>query len=126
MNTICIIQKTGKLALDYLLKRGLSLDDIKHFQIGLAPKERNALYQILKNKGFDVSLMMASGLIKSREDGSFYDFDLPVSHPFRFTMNMGVLLGFSGRALGDDQVKYLNTPETDIFTKGKHYTISYF
>ena len=109
--------ESGKLALAYLAKRGLTMDDIKHFQIGLAPKEKSALYQILSTKGFDANLMMDAGLVKTREDGSYYDL---MNYRITFPIHdeVGRIVGFSGRTLGDDQVKYLNTPETDIFHKG--------
>lgn len=108
----------GKTALSYLEKRGITTDDIKHFEIGLAPKEKDALYQILKNKGFDPTMMIELGLVKQREDGSYYDLmtkriTFPIHDP------LGRVVGFSGRTLEDDPVKYLNTPETKIFKKGE-------
>lgn len=108
----------GKIALSYLEKRGLTTEDIAHFSIGLAPKEKDALYQILKNKGFDPTMMIELGLVKQREDGSYYDLMIkrvtfPIHDPY------GRVVGFSGRALEDDPVKYLNTPETKIFKKGE-------
>lgn len=110
--------KTGKLALEYLFKRGLSLEDIKHFQIGLAPKEKDALYKILKSKGHPDAVMESAGLIKQRDDLSYYDLmtyriTFPIHDP------QGRIVGFSGRALEKDAVKYLNTPETTIFKKGE-------
>lgn len=108
----------GKTALSYLEKRGITTDDIKHFEIGLAPKEKDALFQILKNKGFDPIMMIELGLVKQREDGSYYDLmtkrvTFPIHDP------NGRVVGFSGRTLEDDPVKYLNTPETRIFKKGE-------
>lgn len=108
----------GKSALSYLEKRGLTNDDIKHFGIGLAPKEKDALYQILKNKGFDPLMMVELGLVKQREDGSFYDL-MTKRITFPIHDDKGRVVGFSGRALEDDPVKYLNTPETKIFKKGE-------
>ncbi|MDG0887766.1 DNA primase [Paracholeplasma manati] len=108
----------GKTALSYLEKRGLTSDDLKHFSIGLAPKEKDALFQILKNKGFDPTMMMDLGLVKQREDGSYYDLMIKrITFPIHDTH--GRVVGFSGRALEDDPVKYLNTPETKIFKKGE-------
>ena len=61
--------------------------------------------------------MMDAGLVKTREDGSYYDL---MNYRITFPIHdeVGRIVGFSGRTLGDDQVKYLNTPETDIFHKG--------
>lgn len=108
----------GKTALSYLEQRGLTMEDIKHFDLGLAPKEKDALYKILKNKGFDPTMMVDLGLVKQREDGSYYDL---MTKRITFPIHdvHGRVVGFSGRALEDDPVKYLNTPETKIFKKGE-------
>jgi len=108
----------GKSALAYLEQRGLTTEDIKHFELGLAPKEKDALFKILKNKGFDPTMMVDLGLAKQREDGSYYDL---MTKRITFPIHdvHGRVVGFSGRALEDDPVKYLNTPETKIFKKGE-------
>ena len=108
----------GKTALNYLEKRGILKEDIAHFEIGLAPKEKDALYQILKNKGFDPTMMVDLGLVKQREDGSYYDL-MTKRITFPIHDKEGRVVGFSGRTLEDDPVKYLNTPETKIFKKGE-------
>lgn len=108
----------GKTALAYLEKRGLSVDDLNHFAIGLAPKEKDTLFQVLKNKGFDPLMMIELGLVKQREDGSYYDL-MTKRITFPIHDHLGRVVGFSGRTLDDDQVKYLNTPETKIFKKGE-------
>lgn len=110
--------ESGKIAIEYLTKRGLSIDEIKHFQIGLAPKEKDALFNILKNKSFNPDQMESAGLVKRREDGTYYDL---MSYRITFPVHdpLGRVVGFSGRTLDNDQVKYLNTPETVIFHKGE-------
>lgn len=108
----------GKTALSYLEKRGLSVDDLNHFAIGLAPKEKDTLFQVLKNKGFDPLMMIELGLVKQREDGSYYDL-MTKRITFPIHDHLGRVVGFSGRTLDDNQVKYLNTPESKIFKKGE-------
>ncbi|MDY0209838.1 MAG: DNA primase [Acholeplasma sp.] len=109
--------ESGKLAIDYLKNRGLTLEDIKHFQIGLAPKEKNALFNILKTKNYHPEHMESAGVVKSRDDGSYYDL-MTFRITFPIQDAVGRIVGFSGRALGDDPIKYLNTPETSVFHKG--------
>lgn len=109
----------GKQALDYLLKRGLSKETIAHFEIGCAPEHGDTLYQVLRDKSFDVSDMLQYSLIRQKDDGSYYDlFSSRITFPIK-NMN-GRVVGFSGRTLSqDNQVKYMNSPESLIFKKGQ-------
>src|SRR5690606_1708454 len=65
--------EAGSKALEYLKKRDLSDDDIEHFEIGYAPNQSDALYQLLKSKNYTVTDMMNLGLVKQASDGSYYD-----------------------------------------------------
>ena len=118
----------GKKALEYLHQREMTDEQIKHFEIGLAPKEKgDSLYQLLNNKGFDEMTLMSAGLIKSRDDGTYYDLMTNrVTFPIHDELDR--VVGFSGRTQDkNDQIKYLNTPETKVFKKGEvlyHYSKS--
>ena len=108
----------GKQALDYLSKRGLSKETTEHFEIGFAPEYGDTLYQVLRDKSYDVSDMLQYSLVRQKDDGSYYDlFTSRVTFPIK-NMN-GRVVGFSGRTLQqDNQVKYMNSPESEIFKKG--------
>lgn len=109
----------GQEALKYLYKRELSDDNIDHFDIGYAPEHSDALYQLLNDKGYQVSDMIKLGVVKQKDDGSYYDL---FSHRliFPITNPKGSVVGFSGRTLNPkDSIKYVNSPETVIFKKGQ-------
>ncbi|MFV0560850.1 MAG: DNA primase [Enterococcus sp.] len=119
---ILIHTKIGEPALDYLLKRGLTMELIESFNIGFAPNERDFLVQILRNESFDDTILRESGLMIEREDGRIVDrFYQRIMFPIRNPQ--GQTIGFSGRLLplgensGKEQPKYLNSPETVLFNK---------
>ncbi|MDX1977651.1 MAG: DNA primase [Pseudanabaenaceae cyanobacterium bins.68] len=110
----------GKAALSYLLEqRHLTLETIKRFQLGYAPAGWDTLYGYLVNqKRYGASLVEAAGLIVPRKSGGgYYD-------RFRDRLIIPIMdlqgkpIAFGGRALGDEQPKYLNSPETPLFHKG--------
>jgi DNA primase len=109
----------GQEALKYLYKRELSDDIIDHFDIGYAPEHSDALYQLLNDKGYQVSDMIKLGVVKQKDDGSYYDlFSNRLIFPI--TNAKGSVVGFSGRTLNPkDSIKYVNSPETVIFKKGQ-------
>ncbi len=109
----------GRIALAYLTSRGLKEETIQHFQLGYAPKKSNALYGLLRDKQFDVSDMLKYGLIRQSEDGTYYDlFSDKVIFPIQ--NEKGFVVGLSGRTLKkDDQVKYINSPESPLFKKSQ-------
>lgn len=114
-------QPQGELALDYLQSsRQLSLETIGQFGLGYAPVGWETLYRYLvEHKRYPVQLLEQAGLIRQRQSGeSYYDyFRDRLMIPIYDTQ--GRVIAFGGRTLGDDQPKYLNSPETDIFSKGK-------
>ncbi|MBD0346802.1 MAG: DNA primase, partial [Coleofasciculus sp. Co-bin14] len=114
-------QPQGKEALTYLkATRRLSEETIQHFQLGYAPASWDTIYKYLvEHKGKPVQLVEQAGLIKPRkEGGGYYDrFRNRIIIPIHDTQ--GRAIGFGGRALGDEQPKYLNSPETELFNKGK-------
>ncbi|ENJ6136363.1 DNA primase [Bacillus anthracis] len=109
----------GNEALSYLLKRGITKEMIEKFEIGYASPAWDAATKILQKRGLSLSSMEQAGLlIRSEKDGSHYDrFRGRVMFPI-YTLQ-GKVIAFSGRALGDDTPKYLNSPETPIFHKSK-------
>ena len=114
-------QLQGQAALAYLKEqRQISADTIKDFQLGYSPASWDTLYQYLTiTKKFSAKLVEAAGLIVPRKEGSgYYDrFRDRLMIPI-WDVN-GRVIAFGGRSLGDAQPKYLNSPETPLFDKGK-------
>ncbi len=115
-------QNQGEEPLAYLKSdRKLSEETIQQFQIGYAPQGWEALYSYLvEQKNYPAQLVEQAGLIVPRKSGGsgYYDrFRNRIMIPIRDTQ--GRVIGFGGRALGDEQPKYLNSPETELFDKGK-------
>ncbi|MDC4202867.1 MAG: DNA primase [Candidatus Manganitrophus sp.] len=112
----------GAFCRDYLKGRGITAETIKAFSVGFALPRRDDLLKQL-GKQFSRSLLEKAGLTSRREgaqgeDGLFDRFRNRVLFPIRNLQ--GRVVGFGGRVLDDTQPKYLNTPETPVFTKGKH------
>lgn len=111
--------KDGQHALEYLLNRGFTREAIDKFQIGYSLNSWDFVYKFLVKRGFTPEGMEKAGLIIKREkDGSYFDrFRDRIMFPI-FDRN-GTTIAFSGRSLGAGEPKYLNSPETAIFNKGK-------
>lgn len=114
-------QPQGETALHYLQDtRRLSEETLQSFQVGYAPEGWETLYgYLVSQKGYPVELVEAAGLIVPRKNGSgHYDrFRNRIIIPI--CDDRGRVIGFGGRTLGDEQPKYLNSPETELFDKGK-------
>lgn len=114
-------QHQGEQALKYLqIDRGFSDETIQSFQLGYSPSGWETLANYLINqKKFPSKAVEAAGLIIPRKDGnSYYDrFRDRLMIPI-FDLR-GRVIGFGGRTLSDEQPKYLNSPETELFDKGK-------
>lgn len=114
-------QPQGQNALTYLQQtRGLAEETIQQFQLGYAPAGWATIYKYLvEQKGQPVQQVEQAGLIVPRKEGNgYYDrFRDRLIIPIRDTQ--GRVIGFGGRSLGDEQPKYLNSPETELFDKGK-------
>lgn len=109
----------GKEAKDYLLGRELSEDTIRHFGLGYSDKYSNDLYQYMKNKGFDDTILNQTGLFTFHEKKGVYDkFWNRVMYPIMDRSNK--VIAFGGRVMGDAKPKYLNSPETLIFDKSRN------
>ncbi|MFD6442707.1 DNA primase, partial [Peribacillus sp. NPDC060186] len=111
--------KEGQEALEYLLKRGFTEETIEKFQIGYSLDSWDFVSKFLLKRGFPAEFMEQAGLIIFREkDESYFDrFRNRVMFPIMD--HQGNTIAFSGRAMGADEPKYLNSPETPIFNKSK-------
>jgi DNA primase len=134
-------EASGQLARDYLARRGVSADAIKLFRIGAAPDSWDDTVNWAKSKGHDLALIEKAGLIIQKSDDRSQRTEIsgeqphssPVSEPRRYydrfrgrlmfpiCDEQGRVVGFSGRVLSGDEktAKYVNSPETPIFTKSK-------
>src|SRR5467141_1479219 len=106
----------GKAARAYLEDRGLDKDAIARFGIGYAPSGGDALLRHLKPK-YNDKLLVDSGLVsRDQSAGRFFDrFRRRIT--FSISNESGKIVAFGARALGDDMPKYLNSPETPIYSK---------
>lgn len=111
--------QSGKEALAYLNKRGLSLETLKMFGVGLAPKEYDTLYKMLKDKGYSDIDIEDVGLAKNSANGYYDMFNNRIMFPIIDDNNH--VLGFSGRIYyaSDTEPKYVNTAETVVYKKGE-------
>jgi DNA primase len=100
-------------AIDYLKRRGVSGQIAKTFMLGYAPEQWDALL-----KHFSAKALLEAGLLVKNETGKQYDrFRGRIMFPIRD--KRGRVIGFGGRVLDDSQPKYLNSPETAVFSKGQ-------
>ncbi|MBX3268581.1 MAG: DNA primase, partial [Acidobacteria bacterium] len=112
--------KQAKAARDYLEGRGISEEVISQFRIGFSPDAWDALLGHLKQTGADEKIIEQSGLVSVNEEKE------RVFDRFRGRIMFPVLdvsgnpVAFGARAMGDDQPKYLNSPETPAYVKGQH------
>jgi len=108
--------KDAPQAIAYLKKRGLSGDIAKRFGIGFVPEEWQNLAAAFSD--YDGPVLATAGLVKQKEDGKRYDvFRNRIMFPIVDVR--GNVIGFGGRVLGDGEPKYLNSPETPVFEKGR-------
>jgi DNA primase len=109
----------GRPALDYLHRRGLDDESIAQFRLGFAPPEGGGLIRYLRMEGFDEALAVEAGLLRQPEDGRapFAFFRGRVIFPV--ADGRGRIVAFGGRILEGEGPKYVNTPETPLFRKGR-------
>ncbi|MFH1458511.1 MAG: DNA primase [Candidatus Omnitrophota bacterium] len=104
---------------DYLLKRDIKEETIKTFRIGLALNRWDALINDLRGKNYSLSLLEKAGLILSKEGGGFYDrFRNRIIFPICDIKSR--VVGFGARVLDETLPKYINSPETPIYVKGRN------
>ncbi|MEE8279817.1 MAG: DNA primase [Alphaproteobacteria bacterium] len=111
--------QAGGSALRYLHDRGLADDTMARFRLGFAPDRRGALKAAMTAGDFPESLLVAAGLLVAPEDGRApYDrFRGRIIFPI--ADRRGRPIAFGGRLLGDGEPKYVNSPETPLFHKGR-------
>ena len=112
--------KAGERVMQYAQKRELYQEILDHFKIGYATKADNVLITYLRSKGYQDDDLAQSGLFVQARDGQLYD-RFRDRLMFPLDNENGRTIGFSGRRISDDktEAKYMNSPETEIFTKSK-------
>ena len=115
----CLLSDKGKIAREYLTKRGLSGKTIASFGLGFSPPEWDSLLRHMTGKGYDRRLLAESGLCIQNDKGHMYDrFRERVMFPIIDVR--GNIIGFGGRILSGDGAKYMNSPESIVYDKGKN------
>ena len=110
---------TGAAALRYLEQRDLRPETVERLGLGYAPPRRDSLTRHLLERGQPLALLLRSGLVTQRDDGPPYDrfrnrLVIPIAR------ESGSVIAFGGRALApDQQPKYLNSPETPLYSKSR-------
>jgi DNA primase len=111
--------KKALTARAYLAKRGIPKETAQKFRLGFATPEWDALISNLKNQGINLGLMEKSGLVVAKESGGYYDrFRNRIIFPIIDIKDR--VIAFGARVLGDELPKYINSPETPLYIKGKH------
>ena len=113
-------EAAGQVARDYLKKRGVPEEAVKLFRLGAAPEVWDDTVNWARSRNYDLDLMEKAGLVVRKEGSDHYYDRFRGRLIFPICDEQGRVVGFSGRVLGEDKTaKYLNSPETAIFTKSK-------
>ena len=114
-------EESGQIARDYLARRGVPDEAVKLFRLGFAPDLWDDTVNWAKSKGHELALVEQAGLILRKQDGDSYYDRFRGRLMFPICDEQGRVIGFSGRVLSGDEktAKYVNSPETPIFTKSK-------
>ncbi len=109
----------GRRGLAYLEGRGITEATRQQFRLGYAPNSWDAMSSFLRSRGASTAQIERSGLVTLKEAGGFYDrFRGRLMFPICDTQGRAV--AFGGRIIGEGEPKYLNSPETAVYTKGQH------
>ena len=113
-----IFKNSGREALNYLVNRGVTPENILKNSIGFAPNSRNKLSEYLLNEGYSLEKIMDVGLVKEGDNGLYDVFRNRIIFPI-YSLDRRVI-AFGGRTLESDKdvAKYINSPDTPIFKKG--------
>ena len=109
----------GRAAVEYINRRGITAAMVRRFGLGAAPDAWNSLTDAMTRKGYTAYELVDAGLAKKNKTGGIYD-------TFRNRLMFpvidirGSVIGFSGRILGDGEPKYLNSPDTLVFSKSRN------
>ena len=109
----------GAAAREYIRSRGITEETTKLFRLGYAPDSWDALTNHLRDRGATTDEIHSSGLAVLKDTGGFYDrfrgrVIFPIADP------QGRVIAFGGRVMGEGEPKYLNSPETALYTKGRN------
>ena len=108
----------SKEAINYLKDRGIDGKNAKYFSLGFSNNSWSDILDKFGSSEKNKQRLLDSGLIIKKDDGGFYDrFRNRIMFPIKD--NRGDVLGFGGRIIGNDEPKYLNSPETVLFKKGE-------
>ncbi|MBQ7103169.1 MAG: DNA primase [Anaerotignum sp.] len=116
----CLQEKQGEQARAYLAKRQMDPRMARKFGIGYSPDSYDALFKHLKEKGFTLSDILKSGLVLENKDGKGYHDRFRGRLMFPIFDVQGRVVGFGGRILAKGEPKYLNSPETILFSKSRN------
>jgi DNA primase len=117
----CLTQtQEGKLALEYFHHRGFTDETIRTFGLGYSPNSWDALINYAKEKSISIDFLQKAGLVRKRDDGSWYDY-FRGRAMFPIFSTTGRVVGFGARKLREDDPlgKYINSPETVIYNKSR-------
>jgi len=115
---LLLTEKAGRKGREYLTYRKMNRKMAEEFYLGYAPEGWDHLVSFFKNKSIPLPLLEQSGLIIKKEKGGHYDrFRNRLIFPIFDDRRQ--VIGFGGRALGEETPKYLNSPESPIFNKGQ-------
>lgn len=115
----CLVGKEGAPGQEYMQRRRISPAVAKRFGLGYAPDSWDSLRNAMADKGYSDKELFEAGLVRRGKSGGFYD-------TFRSRLMFPVIdvrgnvIGFSGRILGDGEPKYMNSPETLVFSKSRN------
>jgi DNA primase len=114
-----LFSPAGKVAREYLQNRSISEETIKQFRLGYVPDTWRSLTDYIEGSGSSLKLAEQAGLVVSGKEGSFYDrfrgrLIFPIENIF------GEVVAFGGRILEKGEPKYLNSPESPVYIKGKN------
>jgi DNA primase len=109
----------GKVARDYLQKRGITEETVKQFRLGYVPDTWRSLTDYIEGGGTSLKLAEQAGLVIAGKEGSYYDrfrgrLIFPIENVF------GEIVAFGGRILEKGEPKYLNSPESPVYIKGRN------
>lgn len=113
-----LLRSEGEAARRYLLDRRFTEQTLKEFQLGYAPGSWDRLLRSARRSGIKTEALERAGLVILSEKGTRYD---RFRHRILFPIASltGRVVGFGGRALGEEEVKYINSPDTAIYQKGR-------
>jgi DNA primase len=109
----------GKTAREYLQARGITEETIKQFRLGFAPDTWRSLTDHISGSGLSLKMAEQAGLVIAGKEDSYYDrfrgrLIFPIENVF------GEIVAFGGRILGEGEPKYLNSPESPVYIKGRN------